>query len=121
GQVDPAYDVHGLGSVAYFMVTGALPRAKGSLPPAAHPLLAGRTALRSLLLAPLAERPADRPSTLELAGWVEQLAAVARTAGLPEQGVDWAEPAPVSTSTSARVVGRASVVSGTETDAFKRI
>lgn len=121
GQVGTAYDVHGFGSVAYFMVTGALPRAKGSLPPAAHPILASRPALRSVLLAPLSERPADRPSTLELARWVEQLATVVRSAGVPEQGVDWAEPTQASTSTSARIVGRASVVSGTETDAFQRI
>ncbi len=121
GEVGPAYDVHGLGSVAYFMVTGALPRAKNSLPPGEHPLLTDRAAVRSVLLAPLAERPADRPSTLELSAWVERLASVVRTAGLPEQGVDWAEPEQAPSTNSARAVGRASVVSGTETDAFKRI
>src|SRR5205814_9908383 len=72
------------------------------------------------LLAPLAERPGDRPDTRELAGWVDRVAMLVRAAGLPEQGIDWSEPdnAP---STAARAVGRASVVSGTETDAFKRI
>jgi serine/threonine protein kinase len=119
GEVGPAYDVHGFGSVAYFLVTGSLPRAKNSVPPAAHPLLADRPSLRAVLLAPLAERPGDRPETLELARWVEQLASTIRACGLPEQGIDWAEPEQASSSV-ARVVGRASV-SGTETDAFKRI
>jgi eukaryotic-like serine/threonine-protein kinase len=121
GEVGPAYDVHGLGSVAYFLVTGSLPRAKNGLSPAAHPLLADRPALRSALLAALAERPGDRPATLELGTWVERLATTVRAAKLPEQGVDWAEPEPAATPTAQRVVGRASVVSGTETDAFKRI
>src|SRR5205807_8363517 len=57
GEVSPAYDVHGLGSVAYFLVTGSLPRARNSLPPAAHPLLTDRAAVRSVLLAAPAERP----------------------------------------------------------------
>jgi serine/threonine protein kinase len=121
GEVGPAYDVHGLGAVAYFLVTGALPRAKSGPAPSAHPLLTSRAALRSVLLAPLAERPGDRPSTLELGSWVEQLAVTVRTAGLPEQVVDWAEPDQTPSTASARAVGRASVVSGTETDAFKRI
>ncbi|OLB74628.1 MAG: hypothetical protein AUI14_22945 [Actinobacteria bacterium 13_2_20CM_2_71_6] len=121
GQVGPAYDVHGFGAVAYYLVTGALPRAKDGVPPGAHPLLTSRPALRSTLLAPLAERPGDRPETLELPAWVEQLAMLVRTAGVPEQGLDWAEPDTAPSTASARAVGRASVVSGTETDAFKRI
>jgi serine/threonine protein kinase len=122
GQVTPAYDVHGFGAVAYFMVTGALPRGKDGVPPAAHPLLASRKPLRDLLLAPLAEQPGDRPDTLDLPAWVDQVATVLRLTGLPEHGLDWAEPdsAP-STAATGRAVGRASVVSGTETDAFKRI
>src|SRR5262249_8075526 len=35
--------------------------------------------------------------------------------------VDWAEPSGAATSSTGRAVGRASVVSGTETDAFRRI
>jgi serine/threonine protein kinase len=120
GQVGPAYDVHGLGAVAYFLVTGALPRAKGGVPPAAHPLLTSHPGLRSTLLAPLAERPGDRPDTLELPAWVERLAMLVRAAGLPAQGVDWAEPESAPSTGAARAVGRASVA-GTETDAFKRI
>src|SRR5213078_1434111 len=121
GKVGPAYDVHGFGAVAYFLVTGALPRAKDGLPPGAHPLLTSRPGLRSALLAPLAERPGDRPDTRELAGWVDRLAMLVRAAGLPEQGIDWSEPDSAPSTGSARAVGRASVVSGTETDAFKRI
>jgi serine/threonine protein kinase len=120
GQVGPAYDVHGLGSIAYFLVTGALPRAKSGLSPAAHPLLTSHPGLRSTLLAPLAERPGDRPETLELPGWVERLAMLVRAAGLPAQGVDWTEPESAPSTGAARAVGRASVA-GTETDAFKRI
>jgi hypothetical protein len=113
--------VHGFGAVAYFLVTGALPRAKGGLSPSAHPLLVNHPALRSTLLAPLAERPRDRPDTRELTTWADRLAMLVRAVGMPEQGVDWAEPESAPSTSAARAVGRASVVSGTETDAFKRI
>jgi hypothetical protein len=119
GRVGPSYDVHGFGAVAFFMVTGSLPRGREAPPPATHPQLAGRPGLRDLLLAPLADRPGDRPSTLELAGWVDRLGKLVRAGGLSETGVDWAEPE--AQSSSGRAVGRATVVSGTETDAFKRI
>jgi serine/threonine protein kinase len=119
GQVGPSYDVHGFGAVAFFMVTGSLPRGQDAPPPASHPQLAGRPALRDLLLAPLADRPGDRPNTLELAGWVDRLGKLVRAAGLPETGVDWAEPE-ASAAPAGRAVGRATV-SGTETDAFQRI
>jgi eukaryotic-like serine/threonine-protein kinase len=121
GKVGPAYDVHGFGAVAYFLVTGALPRARDGVPPGAHPLLTSHPGLRSALLAPLAERPGDRPDTRELAAWVDRLAMLVRAAGLPEQGIDWSEPDSAPSTGAARAVGRASVVSGTETDAFKRI
>gem|GEM_PF-2593925 len=117
-EVGPAYDVHGYGAVAFFLVTGALPRGAGVPPPGTHPVLVSRRALREHLLAPLAERPGDRPGTAELAGWADRLAALVRAAGVSDPGVDWAEPAGGSVS---RIVGRAAVVSGTETDAFQRI
>ncbi len=118
GQVGPAYDVHGFGAVAYFLVTGAMPRGQDAPPPASHPALHGRPALRDTLLAPLADRPGDRPTTAELAGWVDRLGSLVRAAGLREVGVDWAEPEAAPT---VRAVGRATVVTGTETDAFQRI
>ncbi|TMM36065.1 MAG: hypothetical protein E6F99_16580 [Actinobacteria bacterium] len=121
GQVGPAYDVHGFGAVAYFLVTGALPRSKGGVPPGAHPMLTSHPGVRGTLLAALAERPGDRPDTRELPGWVDRLAAVVRAAGFPEHGIDWSEPDSAPSTAAARAVGRASVVSGTETDAFKRI
>src|SRR5439155_1090994 len=97
----------------------AYPRRRPACP--APPGRAGRhPGLRSTLLAPLAERPADRPETLELPAWVERLAMLVRTAGLPAQGVDWSEPESAPSTGAARAVGRASVA-GTETDAFKRI
>src|SRR5215469_13107019 len=120
GQVGPSYDVHGFGAVAFFMVTGSLPRGQDAPPPASHPQLSGRPALRDLLLAPLADRPGDRPTSLELAGWVDRLGKLVRAGGMPETGVDWAEPEAAGSS-SGRAVGRATVVSGTETDAFQRI
>lgn len=120
GRVGPSYDVHGFGAVAFFMVTGSLPRGQDAPPPASHPQLSGRPALRDLLLAPLADRPGDRPTSLELAGWVDRLGKLVRAGGMPETGVDWAEPEAAGSS-SGRAVGRATVVSGTETDAFQRI
>ena len=120
GRVGPSYDVHGFGAVAFFMVTGSLPRGQDAPPPASHPQLSGRPALRDLLLAPLADRPGDRPTSLELAGWVDRLGKLVRAGGMPETGVDWAEPEAAG-SPSGRAVGRATVVSGTETDAFQRI
>src|SRR5690348_10741164 len=93
-QVSPAYDVHGYGAVAYFLVTGAYPRVEGSrsaeggrpldAPPPPwsvlrrNPMLEGVPALRDHLHAPVADRPADRPSTLELPGWVDRLADLVR-------------------------------------------
>jgi serine/threonine protein kinase len=117
GNVGPAYDVHGFGAVAFFLVTGALPRGREVPPPGTHPLISERTALRDHLLAPLADRPGDRPSTLELAGWSEHLGELVRSAGLTDAVVDWAD----TPATPVRAVGRAAVVSGTETNAFKRI
>jgi hypothetical protein len=119
GKVSSAYDVHGFGAVAFFLVTGALPRGRDVPPPGTHPVLAGRGALRDHLLAALAERPEDRPATGELLSWVNRLAALVRSSSVPAVGVDWADlAAPAATP---RAVGRASVVSGTETDAFRRI
>ncbi|WP_239134391.1 protein kinase domain-containing protein [Rugosimonospora africana] len=118
GRVGPAYDVHGFGAVAYFMVTGSLPRGEQAPPPAAHPALSGKPALRDVLLAPLADKPGDRPSTLELGAWVDRLATLVRAGSAPETGVDWAEP---EQAVTVRAVGRAAVVSGTETEAFQRI
>jgi serine/threonine protein kinase len=132
-QVSPAYDVHGYGAVAYFLVTGAYPRVEGSrsaeggrpldVPPPPwsvlrrNPMLEGVPALRDHLHAPVADRPADRPSTLELPGWVDRLAELVRRTRVPDIGVDWTEPAGASTP---RVVARAAVA-GTETGAFQRI
>jgi Protein kinase domain len=121
GKVGPPYDVHGFGAVAYFLITGALPRGRDVPPPGTHPVLAARPALRDHLLAALAERPGDRPATAELLPWVDRLADLVRGASVPEVGVDWAEPSGAASPSTARAVGRASVVSGTETDAFRRI
>ncbi|HKS99735.1 MAG TPA: hypothetical protein VJT31_09425, partial [Rugosimonospora sp.] len=53
--------------------------------------------------------------------WVDRLASLVRGASVPEVGVDWAEPVTGTATATPRAVGRASVVSGTETDAFRRI
>ncbi len=129
-SVGPAYDVHGFGAVAYYLITGAYPRvdASGSTPVGAdravlrrHPLLERAPALRDHLHAPLADRPGDRPVTAELEGWVADLAALAHRSGVPDVGVDWSEP---DRAESARAVGRAAPrppVTGTETEAFQHI
>jgi serine/threonine protein kinase len=127
GEVGPAYDVHGFGSVAYFMVTGEFPRADASpldgrpTPPwtvlRRHPLLDANPKLRAHLLAPLADRPEDRPATPELPEWVRRLAPLVTSASCPDVGVDW------NASRQPPVVGRATVspVAGTETGSFQRI
>jgi serine/threonine protein kinase len=129
-QVGPAYDVHGFGAVAYFLVTGEYPREPGrqsrdgeESPPAwsvlrRHPMLEQMPALRDHLHQPLADRPAERPVTRNLPDWVDRLAELVRRSGIPDVGVDWGEPE------TQRVVGRAKPrppVAGTETAAFQRI
>jgi serine/threonine protein kinase len=102
--VSPAYDVHGFGAVAYFLVTGAYPRVDPSqnsygeavAPPWSvlrrHPMLEGTPRLRDHLHAPVADRPAERPTTMQLVGWVERLAEMVRNYGVPDTGADWHEP-----------------------------
>jgi serine/threonine protein kinase len=139
-HVGPAYDVHGFGAVAYFLVTGAYPRvdanaqAPGASSPTPwsvlrrHPVLESTPALRDHLHAPLADRPGDRPSSPELAAWVTRLAHLVRhadlgRAGAPDVGVDWSEP-PDRSVEPTRASGRASLrpaLTGTETEAFQRI
>jgi eukaryotic-like serine/threonine-protein kinase len=124
GQVSPSYDVHGFGSVAFFLLAGGPPRGQHALPMERHPLFDGRPALRDHLLATLADRPQDRPSSMELSAWVERLLMLVRATGVPDLGLDWSEPqvnAAVAQDAS-RIVGRARpVLAGTETDAFSRI
>jgi serine/threonine protein kinase len=122
--VSPAYDVHGFGAVAYFLVTGAYPRVESvpgphgesSAPPWStlrrHPMLERTTKLRDHLHAPVADFPGERPETRELTGWVQTLAELVRAYGVPDTGVDWHEPgesrtaprrAPAGVSATARV------------------
>lgn len=116
GRVGPAYDVHGFGAVAYYMVTGAFPRSESPgqpgpgeapLPPWAtlrrHPVLDSQPALRDHLLAPLADNPEDRPGTEELTAWTARLADLVERSNTPDHGLFW------GVSRSARVVGRAGV------------
>jgi hypothetical protein len=131
--VGPAYDVHGFGAVAYFLVTGEYPRQTASVahagdaapPPWSvlrrHPMLEKVPALRDHLHAPLADRPGDRPDTRDLDTWVRHLAELVRRCGLPDVGVDWQEP---DRAEAARIVGRATprpAITGTETEAYQRI
>jgi serine/threonine protein kinase len=117
GQVGLAYDVHGFGAVAYFMVTGAFPRSESpdrrapgdrpADPPVPwavlrrHPLLDAHPELREHLLAPLADRPGDRPATEELGRWTTHLAELVRRLPTPDVGLDWGDPR------TDRVVARA--------------
>ena len=106
GQVGSAYDVHGFGAVAYFLVTGQHPRAEADIPDPVSPdapvapwavlrhdaELDRHPALRDHLLAPLADRPADRPRTEELAGWTDRLADLAAGFAYAERFADWGRP-----------------------------
>jgi serine/threonine protein kinase len=110
--VSPAYDVHGFGAVAYYLVTGSYPRVEasaspdrpGSPPPPwsvlrHNPMLDSAPRLRDHLCAPVADRPGDRPQTRDLGAWVERLGELVRAYGVPDTGVDWHDPravAPVS-------------------------
>lgn len=130
----PAYDVHGFGAVAYFLVTGTYPRVEGdgqkpTTPERAvlrrHPNLERQPALRDHLHAPLADRPGDRPTTSQLPEWIEQLGQLVLRGSVAEVGVDWTEPATVEQAADrSRAVGRAQPrppLTGTETEAFGRI
>lgn len=101
GHVGPAYDVHGFGSIAYFLVTGWLPRTdRSAVSPAEamvpmggvrrHPLLDANPTLAAHLLAPLADRPEDRPRTDELPRWIAYLARLAADLPPSVRFVDWA-------------------------------
>src|SRR5262249_18956633 len=120
GDVRPAYDVHGFGPVAFYLVAGVAPRGSDAPPMSKHEVFTGRPALRDHMLAILADRPQDRPSTFELTDWTKKLAELVRTSHVPDMGLDWSDRhAP---PTPQRAVGRArAALTGTETDAFKRI
>lgn len=91
GRVGPAYDVHGFGAIAYFMVTGQLPREVAEstivsgpeMPRARWSVLKPAAALdsapklREHLLQPLMDQPGDRPLTTDLPDWVDRLAELA--------------------------------------------
>lgn len=92
GQVSSAYDVHGFGAVAYFLVTGQLPREVTESGPPMDPMTVPRARwsvlrpaaeltatprLAEHLLAPLADEPGDRPRTEDLPGWVDRLTELA--------------------------------------------
>ncbi|HEV2087345.1 MAG TPA: hypothetical protein VGR21_03425, partial [Cryptosporangiaceae bacterium] len=103
GRVGSAYDVHGFGAVAYYLITGWLPRSDRYTPshpgvvtaPSSlrrHPLLDQHPALAAHLLAPLADAPGDRPRTDELLGWVATLATLAGRLPPGSTYVDWDDP-----------------------------
>lgn len=97
GNVGPAYDVHGFGSIAFYLVTGASARTDSpgqeqSVPWARlrkHPILESNPRLRELLTAPLDDNPDNRPRTEELPRWIAELCSVVSRANLPDLGVDW--------------------------------
>ncbi|GAB3223043.1 hypothetical protein GCM10027447_10370 [Glycomyces halotolerans] len=97
GRVGPAYDVHGFGSIAFFLVTGASARTDSpghtnSVPWARlrrHPVLESNQRLRELLTAPLDDNPENRPRTDELSRWITELATVVSRSNVPDLGVDW--------------------------------
>jgi serine/threonine protein kinase len=122
GEVTPAYDVHGFGAVAFFLIAGVAPRGSGAPPMERHDVFTGRPALRDHMLAVLADRPQDRPSTYQLTDWTQTLVKLVRASHVPDMGLDWSDR-PISTGQpAARAVGRArAALTGTETDAYMRI
>ena len=122
GQVGSAYDVHGFGAVAYFLVTGQHPRAEADIPDPVSPdapvapwavlrhdaELDRHPALRDHLLAPLADRPADRPRTEELAAWTDRLADLATGFPYAARLADWGPPVRAA-GTAPTVRARAAV------------
>ncbi|QSB06280.1 protein kinase domain-containing protein [Natronoglycomyces albus] len=105
GKVGPSYDVHGFGSVAYFLVTGASARTDSpgheySVPWSQlrrHPVLEANSRLREHLLAPLADNPADRPLTTDLEQWIEELTSLVHSSHVPDLGADWGPSAGATT------------------------
>ena len=102
GRVGPSYDVHGFGSVAFFLVTGHKPRVEdgggGGAALYRDPALEGNPRLRDHLLALLADNPRDRPPTSHLDYWISELATLMRDASTPDLGVDWGSRPPASTT-----------------------
>src|SRR5699024_1635852 len=88
GHASPAYDVHGLGAVAFYLITGSLPRAGGA-GLRSHPALESDPRLRDHLLCALADSPQQRPLTSQLPGWTDELANLVRTARTPSLRVGW--------------------------------
>ena len=122
GEVTPAYDVHGFGAVAFFLISGVAPRGSGAPPMDRHDVFTGRPALRDHMLAVLADRPQDRPSTYELTDWTQTLVKLVRASHVPDMGLDWSDRPVVTGQPAPRAVGRArAALTGTETDAFMRI
>ncbi|WP_025274902.1 serine/threonine protein kinase [Haloglycomyces albus] len=113
GRVGPSYDVHGFGSVAFYLITGATARtdSQDNLFPGQfhsdpwarlrqHPYLESNPRLRDHLYFPLADTPADRPTTAQLPRWIDELIAHVHRSPLPDLGVDWGPPpAPAQPST----------------------
>jgi hypothetical protein len=108
GTVGPAYDVHGFGSIAFYLVTGASARTDSpdqeqSVPWARlrrHPVLESNPRLRELLTAPLDDEPENRPRTDELPRWIAELCHVMARSNVPDLGVDWGPRRPVPAATA---------------------
>ncbi|MGH8877645.1 MAG: serine/threonine protein kinase [Stackebrandtia sp.] len=108
GRVGPSYDVHGFGSVAFYLITGVQPRSDSPQAPHAestgwaqlrrHPVVEADPRLRDHLLAPLSDEPRDRPPTSDLNRWIDYLAELMRASQAPSLGVDWSGGAALSTS-----------------------
>ncbi|WP_051704276.1 protein kinase [Glycomyces sp. NRRL B-16210] len=104
GTVGPAYDVHGFGSIAFYLVTGASARTDSpgheqTVPWARlrrHPVLEANPRLRELLTAPLDDDPNKRPRTEELPRWINELCATVARSNVPDLGVDWGAGAGLS-------------------------
>ncbi|CAM3429107.1 serine/threonine protein kinase [Stackebrandtia soli] len=100
GRVGPSYDVHGFGSIAFFMLTGAKPRSGATVVDApstaamhSHPVLTSNKRLRDHLLTVLADTPSSRPYTRELRRWTDELFTIVASSRVPDLRVGWGAPA----------------------------
>lgn len=100
-EIGLAYDIHGFGAVAFYLLTGWHPREfdgdRSVL--RGHPILDAHPLLARHLLAPLADNPADRPVAADLGTWIDRLVGLVRSVPNQDRLVSWTIDTPESAGT----------------------